>query len=52
MNEHNNEPQEGIYVDYTKWRRTLFGGMTIEELNAAAVAFSEKDPLWPQNKDR
>lgn len=31
--------------DYTEWRRdNLFEGMTLEELNAAAVAFEEAHP--------
>ncbi len=31
--------------DYTKWQRDLFEGMTLEEINESAAAFSRKNPL-------
>ncbi len=31
--------------DYTKWQQNLFEDMTLEEINEAAAAFSQKNPL-------
>jgi len=30
--------------DYTKWQRNLFEGMSIEEINDAAVKYCEENP--------
>ena len=30
--------------DYTKWQKDLFTGMSVEEINKAAVEYSEERP--------
>ena len=32
-------------LDYTEWRKNLFEGMTLEELNAAAADYDRKHPF-------
>lgn len=31
--------------DYTEWQQTLFEGMTLEEINDAAVAYAKEHPF-------
>ena len=31
--------------DYTKWQHWLFGNMSLDELNSAAVEFAKNNPL-------
>ena len=31
--------------DYTKWRQHLFEGMTLDDINEEAAAFSKNNPL-------
>ena len=37
--------------DYTKWRKTYFGDMSVTELNSAATAYSQEHPFKPKNVD-
>lgn len=36
--------------DYTEWQRTLFDGMTLEEINDAAVAYEREHPFQGKAK--
>ena len=31
--------------DYTEWQKTLFEGMTLEDINNAAVAYAREHPF-------
>ena len=31
--------------DYTKWRKEYFGDASVEELNSAAAAYAQSDPI-------
>ncbi len=37
-------------LDYTKWRRTLFGDASVEEINEAAAAYDAAHPFHPKKK--
>ena len=35
--------------DYTKWRKTYFGDMSVTELNSDATAYAQEHPFKPKN---
>lgn len=37
--------------DYTKWRKTYFGDMSVTELNSNATAYAQEHPFKPKNVD-
>ena len=45
------ESQAKLHIqDYTKWRRTLFGDASVEEINEAAAAYDAAHPFHPKKK--